>query len=97
MAMNKFKIDWLDHGREPQCKPNPNYPDGKTVDLRFLESDEHCEVHLPYPARRCGAYIVDCQFCGVRVGCTTAGRSDDPCKIIIACKVTGRDVGEQTK
>jgi len=87
--VNKFKIEWIDHGRDPQCKPDPSYPRGKTVDMATAYSaKQSCTVDLPYPAKRCGAYIVECALCGIRVGCTTAGRPDDPCKIIIACKVT---------
>lgn len=84
--VNKFKIEWIDHGREPQCKPDPLYPTGKTIPAFGPLNAQKCEVDLPYPAKRCGLYIVECQLCGIRIGATTAGRPDDPCKIIIACK-----------
>jgi hypothetical protein len=42
---------------------------------------------LPYPAKRIGHYRIECELCGLRVACTTAGRPDDPRSIRIACKL----------
>ena len=28
-----WQIEWVDHGREPKCPPNPNYPDGIDIDV----------------------------------------------------------------
>lgn len=79
-----MKIEWIDRGREPQCPPDPAYPNGKDIDM--CEGDfPTCRVELPYPARRCGVYIIECEKCGVRVGVTTAGRPDDPRSVEIAC------------
>jgi hypothetical protein len=80
----QFRIIWRDSGREPQCPPDPRYPDGIDVDT-VLPGAEACTATLPYPARRCGAYIVTCAVCGLRVGVTTAGRPDDPRSLRIAC------------
>ncbi len=83
--MSKFIVEWNDHGREPKCAPNPEYPSG--IDVPALDPDaKACKVSLPYPARRCGYYVVECKKCGIRVGCTTAGRADDPRSITINCK-----------
>jgi hypothetical protein len=50
------EITWHDARREPQCPPNPKYPDG--VDIlapRHGESGfRFCKVALPYPAKRIG-------------------------------------------
>lgn len=81
---DRFKIQWLDFEREPQCKPNPNFPNG--IDIRITEGVPKCKVELPYPAKRCGAWIIKCSLCGVLVGCTTAGRPDDPKSMEIPCK-----------
>lgn len=79
-----IKISWHDHGREPQCKPDPAYPKGK--DIRFAQPVERsCQTDLPYPAKRCGLYIVECTVCGLSVGVTTAGRPDDPRSVQLAC------------
>ena len=78
---DKFKIDWLDSGRGPQCKPNPDYPGGKDI------GTGPCKVDLPYPAKRIGIYIIHCNECGLRVGITTAGRPDDPRSARLECKV----------
>jgi len=79
-----FKITWLDSGLEPRCAPNPNYPNGIDVDV----SDgalKTCRVELPYPAKRIGRYRVECEKCGIKAECTTAGRPDDPTSITIGC------------
>lgn len=80
-----MKIEWNDSGREPQCQPDPNYPTGKDVRLGdFIE--RKCKAELPYPAKRCGHYVVTCEKCGCVVVVTTAGRPDDPRSIEIPCK-----------
>jgi hypothetical protein len=79
----KVEIEWEDSGREPQCPPDPAFPEGKDLDI----SDgitPHCRITLPYPARRCGVYYVRCK-CGMNVACTTAGRPDDPRSITLRC------------
>jgi hypothetical protein len=82
-----FKIEWEDGFREPQCPPDPNYPRGKDVRLSeaFRVNGPTCIAQLPYPAKRCGMYVVECERCGVTVGVTTAGRPDDPRSVEIPC------------
>jgi hypothetical protein len=76
---------WHDAGREPQCAPNPNYPDG--IDIVIGKSGaKSCSTNLPYPADRCGHYVVGCTVCGLRVAITTAGRPDDPRSIKLECR-----------
>lgn len=72
-----FKIDWKDAGREPQCAPNPAFPNGIDIDAA-VGAAEACAVMLPYPAPRCGQYVVRCKSCDYVVAVTTAGRPDDP-------------------
>jgi hypothetical protein len=80
-----FKVEWHDSGREPQVAPNPAYPRG--IDLDISGGAAHaCTAALPYPARRCGHYSIECRLCGIRVAVTTAGRPDDPRSVTIACK-----------
>ncbi len=81
----QFKIEWRDSGDEPKCAPNPIYPDG--IDLSVAGGAVNsCVCELPYPAKRIGAYIVECKICGYRAACTTAGRRDDPRSIEVPCK-----------
>ena len=80
----QFDITWLDSGREPQVKPNPAYPDG--IDVAMTTEEPCCKLALPYPAPRCGSYVVICKLCGIRVSLTTAGRPDDPRSVTIACR-----------
>ena len=83
----QFKIDWKDNGREPQAKPNPKFPDGVDIDVSL--GAESCATMLPYPAQRCGYYVVRCKKCDYVVAITTAGRPDDPRKVTVPCKKSG--------
>jgi hypothetical protein len=80
-----FEIEWRDAGKEPKVAPNPDYPKGIDLDCSNGAAVV-CQTPLPYPARRIGSYIVECRICGIRVGCTTAGRPDDPRSLKVACK-----------
>lgn len=82
--MMQFSIHWVDGEREPQCPANPSFPSGVDVDL--AQGRPSCKRRLPYPAPRCGAFIVECQLCGANALITTAGRADDPRSIKLACK-----------
>ena len=81
----QFIVTWLDSGKEPRVAPNPRFANG--IDLDGSDgAATTCTAALPYPARRIGAYHVECRICGMRVGCTTAGRPDDPRSYKMACK-----------
>lgn len=82
-----IKVTFIDSGREPKVKPNPAYPDGVDVDMSDGTSC-CCTQGLPYPAPRCGAYLIECDLCGLRVAMTVAGRPDDPRSVKLPCKVT---------
>ena len=88
MSAENFSIEWIDRERNPKCAPNPDYPDGIDVDLSE-DSERKCKIDLPYPAKRCGVYIVRCKICGYSVALTTAGRADDPKSVTIPCKING--------
>jgi len=85
-----FTVKFLDSGRSPQCPPNPAYPNGIDVDARTAEErgklHPHCCYGVPYPAPRCGAYVVECEQCEARMAVTVAGRSDDPRSVTMSCK-----------
>ncbi|MCC6776691.1 MAG: hypothetical protein IT537_08655 [Hyphomicrobiales bacterium] len=83
--MSSFNIEWIDAQREPAMPPNPSYPNGVDIDGSGGAAVT-CEVSLPYPAARCGAFIIECRTCGLKVAVTTAGRADDPKTIKLACK-----------
>lgn len=84
-----MKVEWIDRMREPKCAPNPHFPDGIDANCTFGQAPS-CSTPLPYPAPRCGTYIVECEICGMRVGITTAGRRDDPRSLTMPCKIGGR-------
>lgn len=81
-----MKITWHDGGREPRDPPNPDYPNGIDLNLTSHVLETSCRADLPYPARRCGYYLVECETCGKRTVVSTAGRPDDPRSVTIACK-----------
>jgi hypothetical protein len=84
--MANLTVHWIDRGREPQCAPNPDYPDGIDLDAT-RQGDRCCWTKLaPYPAPRCGYFVIRCDECDQNVVCTTAGRPDDPRSIRIRCK-----------
>lgn len=81
-----MRVRWVDGHREPQCAPNPAYPNGIDLD-GTLPGETACLTKLPYPAKRCGHFIVECPVCGSRVIITTAGRPDDPRSVKVACRI----------
>lgn len=81
-----ISVKWIDHGREAQCAPNPAHPMGIDLDCSLVGA-KSCTVTLPYPARRCGVYVVECAVCGQRNAVTTAGRTDDPRSVKIPCNL----------
>lgn len=81
-----LSVEWIDFGREPVCPPDRRFPEGIVVDPS-KPGEQTCRVDLPYPAKRCGCYIVKCSVCQIRVCLTTAGRPDDPRALIVPCKI----------
>jgi hypothetical protein len=84
-----MRVAWVDRGREPQCLPNPAYPNGIDVDCSGGAAAT-CETPLPYPAKRCGHFIVHCETCGQTIVVTTAGRPDDPRSVKMACQISDK-------
>lgn len=80
-----MKVEWIDRGTEPQNPPDPNYPMGIDIDASDGAAAA-CKVQLPYPAKRCGYWYVECPTCGTNALITTAGRPDDPRSVKLACK-----------
>ncbi len=85
MADAPLEVTWIDHHREPQCVPDPAFPEGRDTDLS-QGAARSCATRLPYPAKRCGMFLVVCPRCNLRVTVTTAGRPDDPRSLKVACK-----------
>jgi len=81
-----FRIQWIDHHRDPQEPPNPNFPNGRPLDISQGRSP-NCTVELVHPTKRCGIYVIHCTKCRQRVAATTAGRVDDPSSVKMYCKV----------
>lgn len=80
-----FDIRWHDAKREPTQQPDPRYPDGIDLDLAG-PLQPACSTLLPYPAKRCGAFLIRCTTCGWTGVVSTAGRPDDPRSVRIPCK-----------
>jgi hypothetical protein len=82
-----LKVRWVDRGYEPNAKPNPEFPHGMDVDLTAgRATGRSCTTDLPYPAKRCGYYLVSCSTCDFRGVVTTAGRADDPRSVKLPCQ-----------
>lgn len=84
-----MKVTWHDAGRESQCAPNPQFPEGVDLDCS-AGSPATCSTDLPYPAKRCGQYVVVCETCGQRAVVTTAGRADDPRSLKMSCQLSDK-------
>lgn len=87
-AIERFSIEWVDGGRVAVCPANPFHPDGVVIDATGGQPCLSCEVSLPYPAKRCGHYVIRCLTCNYSAVVTTAGRADDPHSIKVPCKET---------
>lgn len=82
---DKFVVRWVDSGREPLCGANPNFLEGRDLDVS-QGAERACTLDLPYPAKRVGTYVIECRKCRQQIGFTTAGRPDDPRRVKFACK-----------
>lgn len=80
-----FLVKWIDGKRSPTCVPDLRYPNGVALDVTGGRQPA-CLVPLPYPAKRCGYYYVECNRCKFNVLITTAGRIDDPVSVRLPCK-----------
>lgn len=91
----QFNVTWEDAEREPKNPPNPDYPTG--IDLDVSEgAGNTCTVELPYPAKRCGFYDVQCTLCGYRGLITTTGRPDDPKSVKFPCRMRPKVVSQES-
>jgi hypothetical protein len=79
-----LKATWADGHREPQCAPDPQFPNGVDIDVSDGAA-RTCSIEVAYPAPRCGHYIIRCDVCGMNSAITTAGRPDDPRKVTFGC------------
>jgi hypothetical protein len=86
-------VEWLDSGREPQCEPNPEYPNGCIIDCAE-NAVMRCRIKLQYPGPRCGVHAISCNRCGVTFALTAAGRPDDPKEVLLPCYI---EIDETTK
>jgi hypothetical protein len=85
-----LKVTWLDAGRDPKCPPDPRFRHGIDIDLS-QGAVATCWTHLPYPAKRCGSYVIECTTCRQRTMVTTAGRVDDPRSVKLGCKLGDKE------
>jgi hypothetical protein len=85
--MTTFDVKFISHNRKAVCQPDPAFPNGRDLDLtRISRSKASCVAEIPYPAECCGAWVVTCEACGLRVAITAAGRPDDPKSAKLPCK-----------
>jgi hypothetical protein len=85
MKNENLHVAWVDRGFDPVCDPDPRFPNGVDIDVTNGQV-RSCQTELPYPAERCGYFVVACSVCGLSCAITTAGRRDDPRSLKVACK-----------
>ena len=69
-------VMFLDSGREPKCKPDPKYPDGKPINLATGPMVKTCTMNLPFPApemRPLCHPLPEMRFHGDADGCRAPG------------------------
>lgn len=79
-----FEVTWYDGGVKSAGRPDPNHPDGKSLDYSG-NVGKKCIVDLPYPNENCGVYEGVCTTCGAMFCVAVQGRPDDIRQITIAC------------
>jgi hypothetical protein len=82
----QFLVDWIDLHRSSDAPADPAWPCGSAIDVA-LDALTACRLELPWPAERCGLWIVTCRRCGFHIRLETAGRADDPCSVKIPCRL----------
>lgn len=76
---------WIGNGQKPTCSPDPDYPNGRSMDLTN-DATPNCTVTLPhYPSDGRGVWVIGCFGCKLRIAITSAGRPDDPRTVKMAC------------
>jgi hypothetical protein len=88
MRANWIRSTWVDSARSPQNPPDPRFPHGIDIPCQHPEQP-NCRLQLPYPAKRIGHHVVECERCKQVVLVTTAGRSDDPRSVTLNCNMKG--------
>jgi hypothetical protein len=83
---SRFLVDWVDQHRTSERPPDPTYPSGCAIDVA-LDAMKACRLELPWPAERCGIYVVTCRACGFSIALKTTGRADDPRTLRVPCKL----------
>lgn len=84
---SRFLVDWSDAHRVSTFPADPAFPSGCSIDVA-LDAPRACRVELPYPASRCGMWVVTCQQCDYAIALATTGRSDDPRSVRVPCRVS---------
>jgi hypothetical protein len=79
-----LKLEWLDGESLPYRQPDPLYPNGVDIEERAGASPT-CFTTLPYPAPRCGVWVISCPDCKKTVVITAAGRADDARSARVTC------------
>jgi hypothetical protein len=90
VATLRFKIDWVDKHREATYPADPSYPKGCAIDVALTKLNA-CRVELPWPAVRCGLFVVRCLACGFSIALEMAGRVDETrpaCEYRASCITT---------
>lgn len=87
--MTKLFVSWHSAGGKAQCPPDPDFPNGKPVEIAFLPAEGDVsvcdEIELQHPAPERGLWVIECAVCGRKAAITAAGRPDDPSTVRVSC------------
>jgi hypothetical protein len=79
-------IKFIDSGYKSEEKPDPDFPNGRRINVDGPLPTALCCFNLPYPAPRCGTYEIECRDCPAKFSTPVNGRDDDPRVITMPCK-----------
>lgn len=82
---SRFLVDWCDGHRESTYPADAGYPNGTAIDVA-LDATRACRLELPYPAARCGLWVITCRQCAFSIALSTSGRADDPRSARLPCR-----------
>lgn len=84
------EVTWYDGKKEALTPPDPAFPKGRHIDAS-QGMVRVCRIPLPYPAKRCGLYVIVCSACELNVAVQTCGRADDPRSVTLGCHMQHLD------
>jgi hypothetical protein len=77
-------IEWWDYDVDSVDPADSAHQLGRSLDYSNGQVP-HCVFIVPWPAARCGHYVIKCYRCGGAYAVQTNGRLDDPVSVKVGC------------